>query len=95
MTIEEVASLGEEPVETHINDEVFYQAGDLMIPTRPDSRIDMRQTTDEKMKLRTRRTRERMIPWRGFDELMRVALLSTLPEEEWERYQCEFERKTG
>ena len=29
------------------------------------------------------------------EEKMRVPFLSTLPEEEWERYQCELERKTG
>ena len=29
------------------------------------------------------------------DESMRVAFLGTLPEEEWERYQSELERKTG
>ena len=26
---------------------------------------------------------------------MRVSFLSTLPEEEWERYQSELERETG
>ena len=37
-----MAPHGEEPVEVVINDEVFYQAGDLMIPARPDSGVDMR-----------------------------------------------------
>ena len=32
---------------------------------------------------------------RRFDETMRVSFLSTLPEEEWERYQSELERKAG
>ena len=29
------------------------------------------------------------------EENMRVSFLSTLPEEEWERYQSELERETG
>ena len=32
---------------------------------------------------------------RKIEESMRVSFLSTLPEEEWERYQCELERETG
>ena len=32
---------------------------------------------------------------RKIEESMRVSFLSTLPEEEWERYQSELERKTG
>ena len=32
---------------------------------------------------------------RRIEENMRVSFLSTLPEEEWERYQSELERKTG
>ena len=32
---------------------------------------------------------------RRFDESLRVAFLSKLPAEEWERYQCGFKRKTG
>ena len=32
---------------------------------------------------------------RRIDETMRVPFLGTLPEEEWERYQSEFERKSG
>ena len=43
LTIEEVEPHREEPVEIVSNDEVFYEAVDLMIPTRPDSGVDMRQ----------------------------------------------------
>ena len=43
LTVDEVVPYGEESVEIVINGEVFYQAGDLMIPARPDSRVDMRQ----------------------------------------------------
>ena len=32
---------------------------------------------------------------RRIEETMRVSFLNTLPEEEWERYQSEFERKAG
>ena len=32
---------------------------------------------------------------RKIEETVRVSFLSTLPEEEWERYQSELERKTG
>ena len=32
---------------------------------------------------------------RIIDETMRVSFLSTLPEEEWERYQSELERNAG
>ena len=32
---------------------------------------------------------------RKIKESMRVSFLSTLPEEEWERYQSELERETG
>ena len=42
LTIEEVAPHVEDSVEIVIIDEVFYQAGDLMIPARPDSGVDMR-----------------------------------------------------
>ena len=34
---------GEKPVEIVINDQIFYQAVDLMIPARPDSGVDMHQ----------------------------------------------------
>ena len=32
---------------------------------------------------------------RRLDETMRISFMSTLPEEEWERYQSELERKAG
>ena len=34
-------------------------------------------------------------PRRRTEETMRVSFLNTLPEEEWERYQSEFERRAG
>ena len=43
LTLEEVAPHGEEPVEVVLNDQVFYQVGDLTIPARPDSGVDMHQ----------------------------------------------------
>ena len=43
MTIEEVTPHDEEPVQNVINHQVFYRAGDLTIPARPDSGIYMRQ----------------------------------------------------
>ena len=42
-TIDEVPPYGEERVEILIDDDVLYQAGDLTIPARPDSGIDMHQ----------------------------------------------------
>ena len=36
-----MAPHGEGPGEIVINDEVFHQADDLMIPARPDSGLDM------------------------------------------------------
>ena len=42
-TIDEVPLYGEEPVDILIDDDVLYQAGDLTIPARPDSGIDMHQ----------------------------------------------------
>ena len=44
-TKNEVTPDGEEPVEILIDDDVLYQAGDLTIPARPDSGIDMHQDT--------------------------------------------------
>ena len=38
-----MAPHGEEPTEIVINNQVFYQAGHLTIPARPDSGVDMRQ----------------------------------------------------
>ena len=43
LTIEEVAPHGEEPVEILMNDQMFYHAGDLVIPARPDEGVDIRQ----------------------------------------------------
>ena len=43
MTVDELAPLGDESVEFLVNDELFYHAGDLTVPTRPDSGIDMHQ----------------------------------------------------
>ena len=43
LTIEKVAPHGEEPVEVVINDQLFFQAGDLTITALPDSVVDMRQ----------------------------------------------------
>ena len=43
LIVDEVELYGEEPVEAVIKDQVFYHAGDLMIPARPDSGVDMRQ----------------------------------------------------
>ena len=43
MTIDELAPYGDESVELLVNDELFYHAGDLTIPARPDSGMDMRQ----------------------------------------------------
>ena len=36
MTIEELAPYGDESVEFLVNDELFYHAGDLTVPARPD-----------------------------------------------------------
>ena len=43
ITIEDLAPHGEESVEFLVNDELFYHAGDLIVPARPDSGIDTRQ----------------------------------------------------
>ena len=43
ITIEDLAPHGEESVEFLVNDELFYHAGDLTVPARPDSGIDTRQ----------------------------------------------------
>ena len=181
ITIEDLASHGEESVEFLVNYELFYHAGDLTVPARPDSGVDTRQgpsgpkpipdaNDDELMDLddddirgKTGRPGETdlgalerdlleyrfsedddgevdgslllmtpssfMSPTkeasadlspvdpisqarecrsrdpqrlllesprrRKIKESMRVSFLSTLPEEEWERYQSELERKTG
>ena len=43
MTVDEMAPHGDESVEFLVNDELFYHAGDLTVPARPDSGMDMRQ----------------------------------------------------
>ena len=181
-----MAPYGEEPVEIVKNDQVFYQAGDLMTQVWPDSGVDMRQGSSgpglkpndggkdgdankenqgeddtiegkgDKMSKVDLASLERDLLEYGFnetedggtnempmlmapssfmsptneppaslspvesrspieahqgrgapkllcesprrrrmDESLRVAFLSTLTEEEWERYQSELERKTG
>ena len=183
ITIEDLAPHGEESVEFLVNDELFYHAGDMTVPARPDSGIDSRQgpsgprpkpdagddelmdqddddkyiegktgkpgetdlgalerdlleyrfsedndgevdgnlllmtpssfmspTTEASADLspmdpisqaRECRSRDpqRLLHEsprrRKIEESMRVSFLSTLPEEEWERYQSELEGKTG
>ena len=43
ITMEDLAPHGEEFVEFLVNDELFYHAGDMTVPARPDSGIDARQ----------------------------------------------------
>ena len=43
ITIEVLAPHGEESVEFLVNDELFYHAGEMTVPARPDSGIDTRQ----------------------------------------------------
>ena len=43
MTVDELAPCGKESVEFLENEELFYHAGDLTVPARPDSGMDMRQ----------------------------------------------------
>ena len=180
MTIDELAPYGDESVEFPVNDYLFYYAGDLTVPARPVSGMDMRQappgpglrlgTNDDKqmdqdddhmegkgensngldlvalkrdlleyqfsedddgevdgnlllmtpssfmsptraapaclspvdpiglaMDYRNKDIQKMLheSPRRRSDETMRVSFLSTLPEEEWERYQSELQRKAG
>ena len=181
ITVDDLAPYGEESVEFLVNDELFYHAGDLTVPARPDAGRDMRQgpsgpkpkpdTNDDEqmdqdddhlegkgekssemdlgalerdlleyqfsedddgevdgnlflmtpssfmsttkeapaslspvepislaMDYRRRKLQKllRESPRRRkIEESMRVSFLSTLPEEEWERYQSELERETG
>ena len=181
ITIEDLAPHGEGSVEFLVNDELFYHAGDMTIPARPDSGIDTRQgpsgpkpkpdaNDDELMDQHdndiggktekpgetdlgalerdlleyrfsedddgevdgslllmtpssfmspTKEASADLSPMdpisqarecrgkdpqrllhesprrRKIEESMRVSFLSTLPEEEWERYQSELEGKTG
>ena len=43
ITIEYLARHGEESVEFLVNDELFYHAGDMTVPARPESGLDTRQ----------------------------------------------------
>ena len=43
MTIDELEPYGDESVDFLVNDELFYHAGDLTVPARPDPGMDMRQ----------------------------------------------------
>ena len=43
ITVDDLAPHGEESVEFLVNDELFYHAGDLTVPVRPDSGRDTRQ----------------------------------------------------
>ena len=43
LTVDELAPHGDESVEFLVNDELFYHAVDLIVPTRPDSSMGMRQ----------------------------------------------------
>ena len=60
ITIEDLAPYGEESIEFLVNDELFYHAGDMTVPARPDSGIDSRQ----------RPSGPRPKPDAGDDELM-------------------------
>ena len=181
ITVDDLAPHGEESVEFLVNEELFYHAGDLTVPARPDSGRDVRQgpsgpkprpdtNDDEQMDqddghmegkgkkssemdlgalerdlleyqfsedddrevdgnmllmtpssfmsptkeapanlspvepislaidCRTRELQELLHKSprrRKIEESMRVSFMSTLPEEEWERYQSELERETG
>ena len=43
MMIDELAPHSDESVEFLVNDELFYNAIDIIVPTRSDSRMDMQQ----------------------------------------------------
>ena len=43
LTVDDLAPRGEEPVELLVKDELFHHAGDLTVPARPASGMDMRQ----------------------------------------------------
>ena len=182
ITVDGLAPHGDESVEFLVNDELFYHPGDLIVPARPDSGMDMRQgpsgpeprpdtnednqmdQDDDPMEGKkdkssgldlgalerellenrlsegdhdgdfdghillitpssfmspTREAPASLSPVdpiglaveyssrdtlkllhesprrRRIDETMRVPFLGILPEEEWEIYQCELERKAG
>ena len=181
ITVDDLAPHGDESVEFLGNDELFYHAGNLTVPARPESGMDMRQgpsgpktkpdtndeermdQDDDRMEGKGEKSGELdlgalerdlleyqfseddagevdgnlllmtpssfMSPTkeapaslspvepislamdyrkrdlqkllhvsprrRKIEENMKVSFLSTLPEEEWERYQSELERETG
>ena len=181
ITIEDLAPYGEESVEFLVNDELFYHAGDMTVPARPDSGTDSRQgpsgprpkldagddelmdhddndtegktekpgetdlgalerdlleyrfsedddgevdgslllMTPSSFMSPTKEASADLSPMdpisqarecrskdpqrllhesprrRKIEESMKISFLSTLPEEEWERYQMELEGKTG
>ena len=70
LTIQEVVSHGEQPVEIVINDEMSKQAGDRLgrIPELTSAKAPLdwhpSQMLREKIKTRMKRTNSRMIPWR-------------------------------
>ena len=69
ITVDDLPPHGEESVEFLVNDELFYHAGDLTVPARPDSGMDMRQgSSGPKPKPDTnddeRMDQEMMITWR-------------------------------
>ena len=43
ITVDELAPHGDDSLEFLVNDELFYHAGDVTVPARPDSGTDMRQ----------------------------------------------------
>ena len=43
ITVDDLAPHGEESVEFLVDEELFYNAGDLTVTARPDSGMDMRQ----------------------------------------------------
>ena len=47
ITVDDLAPQGEESVEFLVDNELFYNAGDLTLPARPDSGMDMRQSPSE------------------------------------------------
>ena len=58
-------------------------------PVESMSLVEAHQRRNESKLLSESPRRQRI------DESMRVAFLGTLPEEEWESYQSELEKKTG
>ena len=52
--VDKLAPYGDESVEFLVNDELFYHAGDLTVPARPDSGMDMRDLARTMMNIRIR-----------------------------------------